>query len=160
MNFSVQTHHRVKIKESEKRDKYIDLARELKELWNMKLTGRPIVIGWLWTITKGLIKTPEDLKIKKNIETIYTTVLLKSGKILRIVLETWGDLLSLNHLLKLVWKTLTIMMEYDGDTNWNWCDLNDPQRGLQVLEIRGWVKTIQTTALKKSARIMRPALDT
>ena len=31
MNFVVQVEHRVKIKESEKRDNYKDLARELKK---------------------------------------------------------------------------------------------------------------------------------
>ena len=38
--------------ESEKTDKYLDLARELKKLWNMKVTIVPIVIGALGTITK------------------------------------------------------------------------------------------------------------
>ena len=31
--------------------KYVDLARELKKLWNMKVTIVPIVIGALGTIT-------------------------------------------------------------------------------------------------------------
>ena len=44
------------LKESEKKDKYIDLASELKKLWNMKVTIVPIVIGVLGTITKGLLK--------------------------------------------------------------------------------------------------------
>ena len=34
---AVQTDHRVKLKESEKKDKYLDLVRELKKLWNMKV---------------------------------------------------------------------------------------------------------------------------
>ena len=42
----------MKLKECEKRDKYLDLARELKRLWNMKVTIIPIVIGTLGTITK------------------------------------------------------------------------------------------------------------
>ena len=29
---------RIKLKECEKKDKYLDLARELKKLWNMKVT--------------------------------------------------------------------------------------------------------------------------
>ena len=36
--------------------KYLDLARELKKVWNMKLTFIPTVIGALDTITKVLIK--------------------------------------------------------------------------------------------------------
>ncbi len=40
-------------KESEKKDKYLDLARELKKLWNMMVTIIPIVIGAFGTVTKG-----------------------------------------------------------------------------------------------------------
>ena len=35
----------MKLKECEKRDKYLDLARELKKLWNTKVIIIPIVIG-------------------------------------------------------------------------------------------------------------------
>ena len=34
-------------KENEKRDKYLDLARELKKLCNMRVTDVPIVFGAL-----------------------------------------------------------------------------------------------------------------
>ena len=44
------------MKECEKRDKYLDLARELEKLWNMKETIIPIVIGALSTVTKGLVQ--------------------------------------------------------------------------------------------------------
>ena len=44
-----------------KRDKYIDLARELKKLWNMKVTVIPIVIGALGTIPKGWVKGSRKL---------------------------------------------------------------------------------------------------
>ena len=43
------------LKECEKKDKYLDLARELKKLWNTKVTIVPIVIGAFDTITKGLL---------------------------------------------------------------------------------------------------------
>ena len=69
----------------------------------MKVTIVPIVIGELGTITKGLLKGPEDLEIGERIETIQTTALLRTARILRRVLETWGDLLS----LKLQWKTIS-----------------------------------------------------
>ena len=48
--------HRINLKESEKKDKYLDLAREQKKLWNMKVTIVSIDIGALGTITKGLLK--------------------------------------------------------------------------------------------------------
>ena len=47
----------------EKKDKYIDLARELKKLWNMKVTIIPIVIGPFRTVTKRLLKGLEDLEV-------------------------------------------------------------------------------------------------
>ena len=54
MYFAVTTDQRVKLKESEKDIKYMDLGKELKKkLWNMKVTVIPIVIGALGTITKG-----------------------------------------------------------------------------------------------------------
>ena len=87
-------------KEREKKEKYLDLTRELKKLWNLKVTIVPIVIGAFGTITKGLLKGPGDLEVGGRVETIQTTALLR---ILRRVLETWGDLLS----LKLQWKTIS-----------------------------------------------------
>ena len=52
VDFAVPVDHRVKINESKKRDKYLDLARELKKLLNMKVSGIPIVIGVPRTIPK------------------------------------------------------------------------------------------------------------
>ena len=37
VNFAVPADHRINLKEIEKKDKYRDLARELKNLWNIKL---------------------------------------------------------------------------------------------------------------------------
>ena len=53
VDFAVPADHRMKLKESEKKDKYLDLAREL---WNMMVTITPIVIGAFGTVTKGLLK--------------------------------------------------------------------------------------------------------
>ena len=54
LDFAVLADHRINLKECAKKDKYLDLARELKKLWNMRVTIVPIVIGALGTITKGL----------------------------------------------------------------------------------------------------------
>ena len=62
----------------------------------MKVTIGPIVIGELGTITKGLLKGLEDFEVGGRVETIQTTALLKTARILRRVPETWGDLLSSN----------------------------------------------------------------
>ena len=66
-DFAVPADHRMKVKECEKKDKYIDLTREWKKLWNMKVAIRPIVIGSFDTITKGLLKGLEDLKVSGRV---------------------------------------------------------------------------------------------
>ena len=45
MYLAVPADHRVKIKENEMRDKFLDLVRKLKTQWNMKVTVVPIVVG-------------------------------------------------------------------------------------------------------------------
>ena len=51
----------------------------------------------------------------------------------------------------------------DHDTNGSLCDWNDPQRlvkKMEELEIRGRIETIRSTALLRSARILRRVLKT
>ena len=100
--FAVPADHRIKLKECEKRDKYLDLPRELKKLWNMQVTIIPIVIDAFGKVTNGLLKGLEDLEVGGRVETIQTTALLRTARIQRRVLETWGDLLS----LRLQWKAI------------------------------------------------------
>ena len=85
MDFAVPADNRVKFKESEKKDKYLDLAGKLKKLWNMKVMVIPIVICALGTITKGWIQGLEDLEIRGLVGTIQTTKLVR---LLRRVLAT------------------------------------------------------------------------
>ena len=56
VDFGVRADHRINLKECEKKDKNLNLARELKKMRNMKVTIVPILIGALGTITKGLLK--------------------------------------------------------------------------------------------------------
>ena len=88
IKLAVPADHRINLKEGEKKDKYLDPARELKKLWNMKVTIVPIVIGALGTITNGLLKSLEDLEVGGRLETIQTTALLRTARIWRRVLET------------------------------------------------------------------------
>ena len=75
VDFAVPADPRIKLKESKKKDKYLDLARELKKLWNMQATIIPIVIGAFGTVTKGFLKRMEDLEVGGQVETIQTTAL-------------------------------------------------------------------------------------
>ena len=86
VDFAVPADNRIKLKECEKKDKYLDLARELKKLWNMQLTIIPI--GAFRTVTKGLLMGLEDFEVGGRVETIQTTALLRTARILRRVLET------------------------------------------------------------------------
>ena len=53
MYFAIIADHRVKIKESKKMDEFLNLTRELKKLFNMRVLVVPIVIGVLETVPKS-----------------------------------------------------------------------------------------------------------
>ena len=56
MNFAIPADHSMKLKEREKKVKYLDLAKELKNLWNMEVTIIPVLIGAFDTVTQRLLK--------------------------------------------------------------------------------------------------------
>ena len=91
MDFTVTVDHGVKIKKNEKIDKYFDLSIELKKKWNMKVAVILIVVGALGTVPKDLSRKKtelEELEIRGRIVAIHTTMLLRSARIQRRVLET------------------------------------------------------------------------
>ena len=79
---------RVKLKECEKWDKYLEVVLELK-MWKIKLARIPIEIVSFGIILKGLVQGLEDLEITEQVEPIQTTALLRLSR----MQETWGDLL-------------------------------------------------------------------
>ena len=83
VNFDVPEDRRVKIKESEKIDEYLDLAWELKKQWNMGMTVIPIVVVALGTVQKGVEKRLQEIEIRGRIKTIQTTAVLKSARIVK-----------------------------------------------------------------------------
>ena len=72
------------------------------------MTMISVVVGAIKTVSKGSAKRLEELEIRGRIDTIQTTVFLRSARILRRVLESWRNLLSLN----LQWKII----------NKHWCE--------------------------------------
>ena len=82
VDFAVPADRRIKLKECEKKDKYLDLAREWKRLWNIEVTIVPILIVAFGSVIKGLLKGLEDFEVSRRVETIQTTVLLRSARIL------------------------------------------------------------------------------
>ena len=81
MDFAVPADHRVNLKESGKRDKYLDFASELKSMEH-ESDGD--------TNCNCSFKRLEDLETRGQVETIQITALLKSARIERRVLP--GDL--------------------------------------------------------------------
>ena len=83
MDFAVSVDNRVQLKEKEKKDKYSDLARELKKLWNVKVTLIRIVVGAPGTITKRSLKGLYDLLIRRRVGSTQTTAFLRLAKYLK-----------------------------------------------------------------------------
>ena len=80
-----------------------------KKLWSMNATEIPVVIDSLCTVTKWLIQVLEKLETDRRVEITQIIALLKSTRILRRVLENWGDLLW----LKFQWKYISYLLEIE-----------------------------------------------
>ena len=112
VEFAVPADHRIKLKEWEKKDKYLDLTRELKKLWNIQVTIIPIVIGPFGTVTKGLQKGLEDLEVGGGASGDHPNYYIiengqnteKSPIDLRRLAVTQTSVK--NHQVTLMWKTL------------------------------------------------------
>ena len=53
-----------------KLNKYLDLARDLKMLLNMKVTVMPVIVGTLGTVLKKLEKRLGEMEIRGRLKTI------------------------------------------------------------------------------------------
>ena len=74
-------------KETEKYEKYQDLAREIKRIWKSRTKVVPVVVGALGSVSKKLAGHLEQIRIKNRTRTMQTSALLGSAHILRKVLE-------------------------------------------------------------------------
>ncbi len=96
-DFAVPADHRIKLRECEKKDKCLDLARELKTPWSTKVTIVPIVIGAFGTVTKGLLKGLEDLDVGGRVEikekvlgaVVSRDILLRHERVYQLI--TWEN---------------------------------------------------------------------
>ena len=100
---------RVKIKENENIDKYLNLAGELKKLWNIKVKIIAIAVCTLGTVSKKQEKGPEGQEISGIIKTILTTAQLRSARIMRRVLVTGGE-----NLIKGINSRAVTFVKYSG----------------------------------------------
>ena len=78
---------RVDNKEVKKIEKYLDLVRELKKVWNMKVTVVPLVVAALGTPAKALEKRLKGIGIETKITDLQKSVLIHTSRNIRKVLE-------------------------------------------------------------------------
>ena len=75
-------------KEKEKIEKYQNLKREIRRLWNLKKTDViPVVLGAPGIVTKNFEKYVDKIGIQIDLHTVQKTTLLGTARILRKVLE-------------------------------------------------------------------------
>ena len=79
MDFAVPVDQRVKIKECDKRDKYFNLARDLRKLGNIRGTMILIVIEMFRMIPNVLERGRIELEIRGRIESIKSKAFFTSG---------------------------------------------------------------------------------
>ena len=96
---------------------------------NIKVTVIPIIGGTFGKVFENLEKRLGEREIREKIKTIQTTALLKSARVLIIVLENWGDLLS----FKLKWKL----------------PVRDGVKNFQTIIVIKTIKSWMTTSLAK-----------
>ena len=77
----------VKEKEAEKVEKYQNLARELRRMWDVKTKVVLTVLGFLGTVPLRLKGNLKDIGVETSITLIQKSALLGSARILRKVLE-------------------------------------------------------------------------
>ena len=76
-----------KEKEAEKVEKFHNLARELRRMWEVKTKVVPIVLGALGTLPLRLKGNLKGIGVDTSITLIQKSALLGSARILRKVLE-------------------------------------------------------------------------
>ena len=88
VDIAVPGDSRTSAKEKEKVEKYQDLKREIKRIWNMRsVLDVPVIVGELESIPKKLNKWLEKHDIIVNTELIKKTTILGTARIMRKILE-------------------------------------------------------------------------
>ena len=86
-DFTVPFDSRVDAKELEKIEKYQDLTRKLRTIWNKQVRVIPIIIGALGITPRLLRKRLEVIGIETKVVELQKSVILYSARIVRKVLE-------------------------------------------------------------------------
>ena len=108
------------MKENEKKYKYWDFTRELKDSWNMRVTVIPFITCALGTVPKGFVRRLEEMEIGRRYKCPkYFPLTLKKNKrrdireadlfvqAFKIVVDTWKFSMLL---LYIVWDDWSIFI--------------------------------------------------
>ena len=87
IDFAIPYDTRVDNKEVEKIEKYLDLARELKKVWNTKVIMVSLVVRALGTPAKERLKRLKTIGIETKITELPKTVLIHTSRIQK---SYWG----------------------------------------------------------------------
>ena len=87
VDFAIPMDHRIKEKEEEKIDKYMDLAVEVRRRFRVKTVTAPIVLRALGTVPGKLQELLKKLEIEDITGSLQNTVLISLAVILRKVLN-------------------------------------------------------------------------
>ena len=87
IDFAVPGDSRIEKKDKEKIEKYQDLRKELQKIWNVRVKIIPLVVGCLGAIPKQFGNFLKETGITAETEQVQKTVLLRTSRILRKVLE-------------------------------------------------------------------------
>ena len=73
--------------QKEKKLKYKSLCTEIQQMWNLKCTIVPVIIGATGIVTRSLKKNLETIPGKHSIDSIQKTAILGTSHIIRKVLQ-------------------------------------------------------------------------
>ena len=87
IDFAVPGDSMIGEKEKDKIEKYQDLGRELQKIWNVKVKIIPLVVGSLGAIPKQFDNRLKQIGITAGTAEVQQTVLLRTARVWRKVLE-------------------------------------------------------------------------
>ena len=73
--------------EAEKKLKYKNLCIEIQQMWNLKCTIIPVIIGATGIVTRSFMKNLEAVPGKHSIDSLQKTAILGTSHIIRKVLR-------------------------------------------------------------------------
>ena len=88
IDFAVPADSRVEEREKDQIEKYQDLGRELRKIWNVKVTIVPLVVGSFGATPEQFGNRYKQIDITVGTAQVQKTVLLGTARILRKVLES------------------------------------------------------------------------